>query len=125
MGDRLEAVFAPAALKCTKLMATADWCALLCAIRVKDDIVGRMLGKLSLAAHGGDESAGAGFRRAQVRGVHEDQPLCQGRAELNTDNLVGKHHNIADFEGDTPGNALSAWRVLQCPRHFLRDSDIS
>ncbi len=80
MGDRLEAVFAPAALKRTKLVATADRRALLRAICIKNDIVGRVFGELTLAAHGGDESAAAAFRRAQVRCVHKYQPLCQGSA---------------------------------------------
>ena len=51
MGNRLEGVLAPAAPKCTELMAVADRCALLGTIRVKDDIVGCVFAELSLSTH--------------------------------------------------------------------------
>jgi len=42
MGNCLKAVLAPAALECAELMAAADWCAFLRAIREKDDVVSRV-----------------------------------------------------------------------------------
>jgi hypothetical protein len=66
MRDRLKAVLAPEALKCTEMMAAANRHALLCAIGVEHHIVGGVFGQSSLPTHRRDESAGAGLDRPQI-----------------------------------------------------------
>ncbi len=51
VGDGLEAILAPAALKRANLMAPANRQAFLCPVGVEDHIIGRMFGKLPLAVH--------------------------------------------------------------------------
>ena len=96
MGDGLETVLTPSPLKRPKLMATANRRAHLGAVRVDHHILCRKFSQLPFTAHGGDEAVRTRRRRAQVRSMHEHQPLRRGRIQINDHGLLYHHHYLRD-----------------------------
>ncbi len=72
---RLEAVFAPEALKVADLVPLADSGPFLGAILIKHHIVGGSFAEPALAPHRRDDPVE--FHWLPVRGMHEYQPLGQ------------------------------------------------
>lgn len=122
VGDRLEAVLAPAPPRGSHLVATADRHTLLFPVGVDEDVVGDMLAERAASAHGRDDAAGARVHLGLVRSMHEDEPLRLELRELRDGRLRAHHEHAPDLEGDTEAHAAARRRVAGVLRHCGRDA---